>query len=161
MNVHVARATAEVLARNGLRVGTSLENHVTWLLHCAKALDQMQYHVGRYRLDYAWPRLLVALEADGPRHQTPMGAAADVRRDMWLREQGWLVFRVGYAPNLDEQVARVLRVVQLMSEQREPEGEALEPNIHWRQLVAKDRELRERENALRELRVGPFGEETA
>jgi very-short-patch-repair endonuclease len=62
------RALRTVLEQHNLPVGSSLENKVTWRLHLWGALDQCQYRVGPYRLDYAWPNKLIALEADGPYH---------------------------------------------------------------------------------------------
>ena len=49
------RALRTVLENHNLPVGSSLENRVTWRLHRWHALDQCQYRVGPYRLDYAWP----------------------------------------------------------------------------------------------------------
>ena len=108
-------ALREVLQERGLPLGTTLENRVTWRLHRWGVLDQCQYRVGKYRLDYAWPSKLIALEADGPHHWRPDVAIKDVARDSWLRSQGWLVFRVDNASGdsiaLDEQLCRVVRMI--------------------------------------------------
>lgn len=111
------RSYVELLNRASLPTGSTLENRVTWSLHRAGVLDRMQYRVGRYRLDYAWPGLLVDLEADGPQHYTRNAALNDVERDAWLRSKGWLVFRVD-AENccLEEQVARVARTIHLLAD---------------------------------------------
>lgn len=108
------RALRTVLEQNDLPTGTALEDRVTWRLHRWGILDQTQYRVGRYRLDYAWPSQMVALEADGPFHQMPEYAARDAKRDSWLRSQGWLVLRVNDVEGLalDEQLVRVSRVVR-------------------------------------------------
>lgn len=46
-------------------------------------------------LDFAWPTLRVAVEADGrDAHATPQGQAADARRDAQLLADGWLTVRV-------------------------------------------------------------------
>jgi very-short-patch-repair endonuclease len=101
-----------LLIKKDLPLGTSLENKVTWQLSGASVLERFQYRVGRYRLDYAWPDLMVALEADGPHHMRPDVAARDAYRDAELRAQGWLVFRVDNAGgNLEEQVCRVARTI--------------------------------------------------
>ena len=103
------------LDAEGLRTGTSLENRVAWRLHRWDLLDRCQYRVGKYRLDFAWPDRLVALEADGPFHLHPEMAAKDVVRDAYLRALGWLVFRVDEASNcLDQQLCRVARVLRAM-----------------------------------------------
>lgn len=74
-----------LLDRHDLPIGTSLENRVTWKLHRWGMLDRYQYHVGPYRLDYAWPSALIALEVDGPNHSRPDVAVRDVARDAYLR----------------------------------------------------------------------------
>lgn len=109
----ISRATRDLLITHGLPTGTTLENSVTWRLHLLGALDQTQYRVGKYRLDFAWPDLLIALEADGPFHRNPDVAARDAVRDSYLRSLGWLVFRVDDSTgNLDAQLARVARLVR-------------------------------------------------
>jgi len=62
-----------------------------------------------YRLDFAYPHVLVAIEVDGPHHRRPEVAARDRRRDAHLASLGWLVLRfdeeaVTYHPStaLDE-----------------------------------------------------------
>lgn len=153
---NIAAALRTLLERNNLPIGSSVENHATWLLHRAGLLDQTQYRVGRYRLDYAWPDLLVALEVDGPMHQVPATAAKDVGRDAWLRSRGWLVFRVDHSVNFEEQVGRVVRLVQLMAQERGPAREASELHAAWALVIDKNRELRKRERQLRQLEVGLF-----
>jgi len=108
------RALRTVLENHNLPVGSSLENRVTWRLHRWHALDQCQYRVGPYRLDYAWPNKLIALEADGPYHLWPDAAIKDAARDRYLRSVGWLVFRIddtGDEVALEEQLCRVVRMV--------------------------------------------------
>ena len=73
-------AYRSVLAEHHLPLGTTLENKVTWRLHRWRMLDRWQYQVDRYRLDYAWPGRLIALEADGPHHYRPDVAVKDVAR---------------------------------------------------------------------------------
>jgi hypothetical protein len=78
--VNLARYYTAALIDKGLPLGTALENKVTYLLSRAGVLDRFQHRVGRYRLDYAWPDLLVNLEADGPHHMRPDMAARDAYR---------------------------------------------------------------------------------
>jgi len=57
----------------------------------------------RYRIDLAYPDVLVAVEVDGPHHRLPAVQARDRRRDAYLRSLGWEVLRfdeevVTYAP---------------------------------------------------------------
>lgn len=56
-----------------------------------------QYRVGRYRLDFAWPELRVAVETDGwATHGPREGFEADRARDAALMARGWRVLRVTY-----------------------------------------------------------------
>jgi hypothetical protein len=56
-----------------------------------------------YRIDFAYPGVLVAVEVDGPHHRLDPVRARDRRRDAFLRSLGWEVLRfdkevVSYAP---------------------------------------------------------------
>jgi hypothetical protein len=62
----------------------------------------------RYRLDFAWPEAMVALEYDGYAAHAERGDV-DEMRDMDLRRRGWTVIRAGVA-DLREP-GRVLRAV--------------------------------------------------
>jgi very-short-patch-repair endonuclease len=104
----------EYIAGHGWRPGTDLENMVArHLTHFAHRPEQ-QHRAGRYRLDFAWPDLKIALEADGWWHRSPEGAARDRQRDSWLRSEGWLVFRIDDEHGervLAQQVSRVAQIV--------------------------------------------------
>jgi len=107
-----------LLSQRDLPIGSTLENRATWLLFRAGILDRHQYRVGRYRLDYAWPDLQVALEVDGPHHWQPHVATKDVARDAYLRDHGWLVFRVDdNSGNLEQQLARVCRLIHTLRDE--------------------------------------------
>lgn len=111
----VAAATRRLLVERDLPIGTALENRATWFMFRAGVLDQHQHRVGRYRLDFAWPDLLVALEVDGPHHWQPNVATKDVARDAYLRGLGWLVFRVDDSSGtLEHQLARVCRIIHML-----------------------------------------------
>ncbi|MEB3049002.1 DUF559 domain-containing protein [Mycolicibacter sp. MYC123] len=110
----VASITRDLLTQHGLPIGTSLENRVTWRLHRFGVLDRVQYRVGRYRLDYAWPDVSAALEVDGPHHWHPDVAVNDVARDARLRDLGWLVLRINDGPQIDGQLCRVAQVVRAL-----------------------------------------------
>lgn len=84
----------------------------------APALDCVQQHpVGPYTLDFAWPKLKIALEADGSVHRFVKNAIHDRERDPWLRDRGWLVFRVdtGTKKHRAAQLHRVLTVVRALA----------------------------------------------
>ena len=76
-----------------------------------------QYAIGPYTLDFAWPKLRIALEADGSAHGFEGKANRDRARDAWLRGQGWLTFRVdiGKQRAVDAQVSRVVAVVRALA----------------------------------------------
>ncbi|MFB4473741.1 endonuclease domain-containing protein [Oceanobacillus caeni] len=53
-----------------------------------------QYKVGKYRLDFAFPQYMIAIECDGKAyHSTPKQKAHDKKRDIFLKENGWTVLR--------------------------------------------------------------------
>jgi very-short-patch-repair endonuclease len=114
-----ARYARSVVEAHGWLPGTSLEDRVALCLHRfgERPGDVAQQHrVGRFRADFAWPDLRIALEADGWQHRSPEGAARDADRDRRMRAQGWLVFRVHDSDDdeLAEQVARVVQVVNAL-----------------------------------------------
>lgn len=76
-----------------------------------------QYKVGDHTLDFAWPMLKVALEADGGCHLRSTAAKRDRTRDARLRAQGWLVFRVDVDRDhlAQAQVGRVVAVVRALA----------------------------------------------
>lgn len=84
----------------------------------APALDcYQQYAVGPYTLDFAWPKFKIALEADGSAHKFTDKIRRDRRRDAWLRNEGWLVFRVDVERETlaYRQLQRVLAVVRALA----------------------------------------------
>ena len=46
-----------------------------------------------YKIDVAQPEVKIAVEIDGFSHTTHSRKAADRRKDRWLSDHGWLVFR--------------------------------------------------------------------
>jgi very-short-patch-repair endonuclease len=62
---------------------------------------QTQFAVGKYRVDFAFPEELVALEADGWVHTTAVVIARDAARDADLRRLGWEVVRVDTQGDID------------------------------------------------------------
>ena len=108
----------DVVARQGWKPGTFLENQVARRLTMCGLRAVQQYQAGRYRLDFAWPSMKIALEADGWWHRSPEGAAKDRERDSWLRSEGWLIFRVDdqYGEEaIRSQVTRVAVIVRKLT----------------------------------------------
>lgn len=48
---------------------------------------------GAYKMDLAWPKLQLAVEADGPSHGTRERQAQDLKKSALLAELGWIVLR--------------------------------------------------------------------
>lgn len=113
----LARYTRQIVEEQGWQLGSSLENLVAFRLcrwRLGPNVTQQQHRVGPYRLDFAWPTILVALEADGWHHARPASAARDVERDRYLRHQGWLVFRIDDEEGEDGIIDQLLRVVVIV-----------------------------------------------
>ena len=113
----IATDRKRLLVERGWKTGSTFEDRVAWRLHLwgispADCVQQMR--VGRYRIDFAFPDVLVALEADGWQHERHENAASDAVRDRWLRRQGWLVLRVNDEPDDDVFEDQVLRAVQVV-----------------------------------------------
>lgn len=130
----IRRATSEVVADAGwLPAGSVLENTAIMWLHQARwrpCCVAQQHPIGRYRVDFAWPDVKVALEVDGAQHRQPDHAAQDAFRDAFLRGRGWLVFRVddinvnrlSGLENLKRQLARVDQCVRLLQKEGVEDG---------------------------------------
>lgn len=73
-----------------------------------------QYPVGRYRLDFADPDVLIAIEADGFFHRMPGAAERDRKRDEWLLSQGWFLFRIsdGSDSELEERLCAAVILIR-------------------------------------------------
>lgn len=139
------RATRDLLQTHNLSIGTALENRITWRLHSWKALDRIQYRVGPYRLDYAWPKEKIALEVDGPHHWRPDVAARDVARDAYLRGENWLVFRIDDSTdNIEDQLLRVVLIAcPPPAAPRDTKREAREARKEQRRLAAEEAAMEE------------------
>jgi very-short-patch-repair endonuclease len=105
------QALRQIVTERGFRPGTVLENQVALIISRFSVERPAQQHqAGKYRLDFAWPEVKVAVEADGWWHRSPEGAAKDRERDSWLRSQGWIVFRVDDQYGEDGLAAQLMRV---------------------------------------------------
>lgn len=107
-----------VLTEAGLRLGTDLEDRVAYRFFRAGHTDfDQEYSVGKYRLDFAWPKHKVAVEADGWHHRSPEGAAKDAERDSWLRSEGWVILRIDDRHGLDSmerQISHTSRLIHII-----------------------------------------------
>src|SRR2546423_1730267 len=123
-------ALRSVVARHGWQPGTHLENQVALLLTRFGLAAEQQYRIGKYRADFAWPDVRIALEADGWWHRSPEGAAKDRLRDAWLRSQDWVVFRVDDENGEDGLRDQVCRVAHLVRSQA-PAGASWCLSVRW------------------------------
>ena len=67
---------------------------------------ECQFHLGRYRLDFALPAQQIDIEADGWVHTSKPVRARDRQRDRTIREWGWTVIRVNTHQNIDAQAGQ-------------------------------------------------------
>ena len=75
---------------------------------------EFQHQVARFSLDFAFIKEKMVLEVDGKQHLTPKGKAHDEKRDAFLRENGWEVFRLTWVSVRSEAGKR--RVEQALTE---------------------------------------------
>lgn len=112
------RVNRDIVRKRGWQSGSDLEDAVAWRLSGVFSPSEVvqQHKVGPYKIDFAWPDVMVALEVDGWHHRSPEGAAKDAQRDAWLRSKGWLVLRIDDRHGLDNldwpQLIRVCQLVQ-------------------------------------------------
>jgi very-short-patch-repair endonuclease len=92
-----ARGTAqlpEVVALSNALAESPMETRIRLALHFAGlAPPVLQHPVGPYRLDMAYPELMVAVEYDGREHLDADRALRDLHRATYLGRCGWVVLR--------------------------------------------------------------------
>ncbi|WP_165922422.1 endonuclease domain-containing protein [Pseudonocardia endophytica] len=54
---------------------------------------ELQFPLGRYRLDLAYPAAMLAVEYDGEHHREPAQARYDLERQAHIARRGWTVLR--------------------------------------------------------------------
>jgi very-short-patch-repair endonuclease len=85
---------AEVLRRSSPLADSPMESRIRIAIEDGGLpRPVLQYRVGPYVLDLAYPELLLALEYDGAHHLTPERAFRDLRRQAYLSAAGWEVLR--------------------------------------------------------------------
>lgn len=72
-----------------------------------------------YKLDIAEPSLMVAIEVDGHSHTTARVAAADARKEAFLRSRGWTVLRFSNRSVMTD-MPTVLKAITSTTSKREP-----------------------------------------
>lgn len=71
----------------------------------------LQHHVGRYRLDLAYPEAMLGIEHDGADHLTASRARRDLRREAELVRAGWELVHVGADNSMREIAILVSRAL--------------------------------------------------
>lgn len=54
---------------------------------------EINYPVGKYKLDFAWPDIKVYIEIDGEQHYTEENIQKDEIRDSFLKDNGWKLLK--------------------------------------------------------------------
>jgi very-short-patch-repair endonuclease len=84
----------EVVALSTRLAESPMESRIRMALHVAGLPPPvLQHPVGPYRLDMAYPELMVAVEYDGREHLDPDRALRDLHRATYLGRRGWTVLR--------------------------------------------------------------------
>ncbi len=87
--------------------------------------------LGKFILDFAWPKQMVAVEIDEPYHGEISQKIRDEKRDQVLRLSGWRVFRINFPDyaGLDETLKEINRLV-FEDRQKRIERKCIDIRIH-------------------------------
>lgn len=55
---------------------------------------ESEFHVGKYRLDFAWPEKMRYIEIDGNQHDLEERSKSDLIKDEFCKSQGWSCLRL-------------------------------------------------------------------
>ena len=86
---HALRTTFDLAADPTARKRSSRSTH--WP---EAASPELQFPVGPYLLDLAYPKIRLAVEYDGRDHRTADRALHDLHREAYLTKRGWDVLRL-------------------------------------------------------------------
>lgn len=84
-------------AREGRKDQTSAETKLWSLLRDRRLIKRKfrrQHTIGPWVADFACPAIHLAIEVDGPSHDTPDQQAWDEMKTEYLRKSGWRVMRI-------------------------------------------------------------------
>lgn len=56
-----------------------------------------ELHVGKYRLDFAWPHKMRYIEIDGQQHECKDRKESDIRKDAFCKNLGWTCMRLSWS----------------------------------------------------------------
>lgn len=74
------------------------ETFIRQFLQRENLYDLQELKVGRYFIDFAWPKKMLALEIDGHQHtDLESRMESDKRKDEFLKQNGWKVLRLRWS----------------------------------------------------------------
>lgn len=81
--------------RKEIKTESVIENIVLREFHLLGLYPTPQFEIGRYRIDLAFPDMLIAIECDGQEwHSSKEQIDRDKKRDDYLEKMGWRVIRM-------------------------------------------------------------------
>jgi very-short-patch-repair endonuclease len=91
-----------------------LEQHFAKVVVEAKLPTPVrEYQFFRYRFDFAWPKIKVAVEVDGEHHKKGDQLRSDKRKDRVAKIHGWVVIRADrnsiHSPEFLNKVRKTIR----------------------------------------------------
>jgi very-short-patch-repair endonuclease len=93
-----ARRLPEVLRRSTHLAQSPMESRIRVAIEDAGLpMPVLQYRVGPYYSDMAYPERLLAVEHDGREHLRPERARSDLNRQAYVTRAGWTVVRFSAA----------------------------------------------------------------
>jgi very-short-patch-repair endonuclease len=122
MTAPISRYTKAEIEARGWQSGSTLENRLIYRMSRWGVLPtdlSQQHKVGRYRLDFADPDVMIGIEADGFYHRMPGKAGKDQERDAWLLTKGWFIFRIPDDCSGSEFEQHLFSVLMLLRDERE------------------------------------------
>jgi very-short-patch-repair endonuclease len=97
-----------------LRFNSTPEERKVWeLLSRYRPKFTRQLPIGPYIADFACRQARLVVEIDGGQHS---GSERDRKRDEWLREQGWTIFRVWNSDVRDNRVGTAQAILARAAE---------------------------------------------
>lgn len=93
-NVRGSGRLAELVALADGRAESPMETRIRLaLIDGGLPVPELQFPLGPYRLDMAYPAAMLAVEYDGEHHRTPEQARYDLERQAFVDARGWTIVR--------------------------------------------------------------------
>jgi len=71
---------------------------------------QFNLKVGKYFIDFAIKDKMIAIEIDGQQHELPERKKSDERKDNFLKNEGWEIFRIKWpSENIQEHIEKIFK----------------------------------------------------